>query len=60
MLRNPSPSHTHQGLRDAAVTAASMVLENKDPLEVIKEEMIPSLDQVGREFAAGAFPSCFS
>ncbi len=39
-----------RGLSDSAYHAAKKELENKKPLEVIDQELIPALDQVGQGF----------
>ena len=42
-----------KGLRENAVTVVKKLLEQKDPLEIIQEEMIPALDRAGVRFEAG-------
>ena len=41
------------GMKDAAATAASALLSSCEPLNVINGEIIPALDEIGREFEAG-------
>ena len=42
-----------KGLKDQAARAAKELLESKDALEVINEEIIPALDHVGKGFEKG-------
>ena len=42
-----------RGLKDAAHQAVSTLLEEKDPLGIINEQMIPALDRVGKGFEKG-------
>lgn len=42
-----------KGLKDRAFQAASELLKDKEPLTIIQEEMIPSLDLVGKGFEKG-------
>ena len=42
-----------KGLKDRAFQAASELLKEKEPLTIIQEEMIPSLDLVGKGFENG-------
>ncbi len=39
-----------KGLRDAAASLARELLESREPLSVVQEEIIPALDTVGRGF----------
>lgn len=43
-----------RGLKEAASLAAREQLESRDALEMIGQEMIPALDQVGKGFEAGS------
>ncbi|MCC8027734.1 MAG: homocysteine S-methyltransferase family protein [Clostridium sp.] len=42
-----------RGLREGAQEAVTALLEEKDPLDIINEEMIPALDHVGKGFEKG-------
>lgn len=42
-----------KGLRQRAYEAVSELLETKEPLDIINEEMIPALDRVGKGFENG-------
>ncbi len=42
-----------KGLKERAHTAATQLLEIKEPLEIINEELIPALDKVGKGFEKG-------
>jgi len=42
-----------RGLSDSAVLAAKAELEQRAPLEVVSQCLVPALDQVGQEFEAG-------
>ena len=42
-----------KGMREQAVQAVRVLLETKDPLDIIQEEMIPALDRAGVRFEAG-------
>lgn len=42
-----------KGLKERAFTAVSELLETKEPLTIINEEMIPALDHVGKGFEKG-------
>lgn len=42
-----------KGLKERAAAAVKELLREKDPLEIINTEMIPSLDRVGKAFEAG-------
>ena len=42
-----------KGLKDRAYSAVSELLENKEPLTIINEEMIPALNEVGKGFEKG-------
>ena len=41
------------GLREQAAEETRRLLETKDPLDIIQEEMIPALDRAGVRFEAG-------
>ena len=42
-----------KGLKDRAYSAVSELLENREPLTIINEEMIPALNEVGKGFEKG-------
>ncbi len=42
-----------KGLKDRAYAAVSELLENREPLTIINEEMIPALNEVGKGFEKG-------
>ena len=42
-----------RGLKDAAHQAVAVLLEEKDPLDIINDQMIPALDRVGKGFEKG-------
>lgn len=42
-----------RGLKDSARSAASALLGQREPLEIINAEMIPALDRVGKDFEKG-------
>ncbi len=42
-----------RGLKDAAHQAVTALLEEKEPLGIINEQMIPALDRVGKGFEKG-------
>ncbi len=42
-----------KGLKDRAHAAVSELLENREPLTIINEEMIPALNEVGKGFEKG-------
>lgn len=42
-----------RGLKEAAHQAVDLLLEEKDPLDIINEEMVPALDRVGKGFEKG-------
>lgn len=42
-----------RGLKDAAYQAVSALLEKKEALDIINEQMIPALDRVGKGFEKG-------
>lgn len=42
-----------KGLKDRAYSAVSELLENREPLIIINEEMIPALNEVGKGFEKG-------
>ncbi len=42
-----------KGLKERAVAAVKELLAGGDPLEIIQNEMIPALDEVGKGFEAG-------
>ncbi|MCI8553432.1 MAG: dihydropteroate synthase [Clostridiales bacterium] len=42
-----------RGLKDSAAHSARRLLEEKAPLEIINQVMIPALDEVGKAFEAG-------
>ena len=42
-----------KGLKEEAGAAARNLLENREPLEIINEELIPALDSVGKRFEKG-------
>ena len=42
-----------RGLQESAHAAAKQLLALRDPLEIIKTEMVPALDQVGKDFEQG-------
>ena len=42
-----------KGLKDSARAAAEKLLEAEDPLYIINTQMIPALDQVGKDFEQG-------
>ena len=42
-----------KGLKEEAGAAARKLLENRKPLEIINEELIPALDSVGKGFEKG-------
>jgi 5-methyltetrahydrofolate--homocysteine methyltransferase len=42
-----------KGLKDRAYAAVSELLENREPLIIINEEMIPALNEVGKGFEKG-------
>ena len=42
-----------KGLKDRAYAAVSELLENREPLSIINEEMIPALNEVGKGFEKG-------
>ena len=42
-----------RGLKDAAHQVVSTLLEEKDPLGIINEQMIPALDRVGKGYEKG-------
>lgn len=42
-----------RGLKDAAYQEVNMLLDKKDALEIINEQMIPALDRVGKGFEKG-------
>ena len=42
-----------KGLREQAAEETRRLLETKDPLDIIQEEMIPALDRAGVRFEAG-------
>lgn len=42
-----------RGLKDAAYQAVSVLLEKKEALDIINEQMIPALDRVGKGFEKG-------
>lgn len=42
-----------RGLKEAAVEAVTLLLKDKEALEVINTEMIPALDRVGKGFEKG-------
>ena len=41
------------GLRGEAAAATRALLEQKDPMEIVDQVLIPALDQVGADFEAG-------
>lgn len=41
------------GLKESAHSAAQELLQTKEPLVIISEELIPALDQVGKDFEKG-------
>ncbi|WP_050698103.1 homocysteine S-methyltransferase family protein [Anaeromassilibacillus senegalensis] len=41
------------GLKESAYSAAQELLRTKEPLLIISEELIPALDQVGKDFEKG-------
>ena len=46
-------SHIERGLVERAQEAAGAMLETKDPMEIINDELIPALDKVGQGFESG-------
>ena len=42
-----------RGLKERAHTAVTELLQTREPLEIINEEMIPALDRVGKGFEKG-------
>lgn len=42
-----------KGMQESAVAAVRLELENRDPLAIINEDMIPALDTVGKGFEKG-------
>ncbi|QAT49623.1 homocysteine methyltransferase [Caproiciproducens sp. NJN-50] len=49
----PLQESIRRGLKDSARSAVTALLERREPLEIINSEMIPALDQVGKEFEKG-------
>jgi 5-methyltetrahydrofolate--homocysteine methyltransferase len=47
------PEAIYRGLKDSAKTAASALLAEEEPLDIINTEMIPALDRVGVDFEKG-------
>lgn len=41
------------GLKESAQSAAQELLQSKEPLAIISEELIPALDRVGKDFEKG-------
>jgi len=42
-----------RGMKESAGAAASVLLAEREPLDIINAEMIPALDRVGRDFEKG-------
>ncbi len=50
---NSLAASIERGLKEQAVRAVRELLTDKDPMELINQEMIPALDRVGKGFEAG-------
>ena len=50
---SPLASGIERGLKEQAVRAVRELLEVREPMDLINQEMIPALDRVGKGFEAG-------
>ncbi len=41
------------GLKEQAVQAAKLALQEEEPLEIVQKQLVPALDQVGQDFERG-------
>ena len=50
---SPLQNAVLKGLKTEGANATKTMLESKDPLSIVNEELIPALDKVGADFEAG-------